>query len=107
MSSSGKPPAYDRDGVERDSRGRKVPTRLNLVSMNRAVPGLLDQFTKEVPSSFICGYGEASDGRRTVTIECPCGERPEVTLAASKACSCNRLYANLGSRIRVTNISPS
>lgn len=53
MPSSGKPPVYDRDGIERDGQGRKVPTRFNLISLNRAVPGLLDQFTKEVPASFI------------------------------------------------------
>lgn len=95
---------YDRDGMRRGPDGQKFPTRLNLVSLNRAVPGLLAQFTHEVPDRFICGRGEAPDGRKTVTIACPCGEEPVVAVAASTACACNRLYANLGSRVRVTNL---
>ena len=95
---------YDDDGVQRDVNGRKHPTRLNLVTLNKAVPGLLGQIeqqSKQVPESHIASSARQSDGRRAISVTCPCGEFPVVPVAGSKACGCGRVYANLGSRVRV------
>lgn len=95
--------SYDADGVERDALGRKLPTRFNLVSLNRAVPGLIDQFSKVVPDWFTKPCTErTNDGRAMTEIKCPCGESPRVVVGAMKLCTCQRHYAHLGSRILVT-----
>lgn len=99
LDSDGRAPVggFDSDGRPRDLLGRKQPYPFTWLTFFRAVPGLVDQFARRVPSSF---YAQDKSG---VIVSCPCGEEPLVALVHSTECACGRVYLNLGDSVRVAN----
>lgn len=53
------------------------------------------QFTRHVPAK----YWERDADR--VTVDCPCGQKLELTLAQIRVCECERAYVDDGRRVRV------
>lgn len=92
----------DEDGYLRDNLGRRFPTKINLLWMFRAVPGMIDQFSREVPDDFFT-LDTLDDGTPVAVIACPCGETPMPVSGGMAECECERFYLNLGSRIKVAN----
>ena len=87
---------YDQDGRARDDLGRVVPSRINWVTLSRAVPGILRQFNQVVPASF---WSQESEDEAVVA--CPCGEEPTVRCGSATVCACGRFYLNTGRSMRV------
>jgi hypothetical protein len=96
----------DKDGFLIDSLDRRFPTKMNLVWLFRAVPGLAEQFNREVPGEFFT-TDTLDDGTPVAVISCPCGEQPKPPLGGMTECACERFYLNLGKRIRVANTPPA
>lgn len=100
---------FDWDGRERDKLGRVTPHRLNAVGFARAVPGLLEQFSEELPHDNWRRY------QGSARIKCPCqgdealppSERPAVEPGRLLGCDdCDRVFLFTGSAVRFAMAAP-
>jgi hypothetical protein len=76
----------------------KYPRKFNLLTFQRAVPGLFadwDGLRRQVPEEFV-SHDTDEDGRPVAVVACPCGETPAVPVAGLQACNCRRVFANIG-----------
>lgn len=93
----------DHDAIwpPRDDLGRLEPHRINLITINRAIPLVMAAaFTGEVPPIMLAD-DVAEDGTPVTVIPCTCGEEVIVRLAATAECKCGRWFANFGSKVKV------
>lgn len=73
------------------------PHQFSYLTMARAVPGLLAEFSGTVPGEF---WNEDSG---EALVACPCGETPAVPFNAIRGCGCERIFAFTGRDVRVAN----
>lgn len=76
----------------------KMPRKLDLTIIARAVPGLFSEWNGldfAVPEEFV-SHDADEEGRPLAVVACPCGESPVVPLAGLRACNCRRVFANVG-----------
>lgn len=89
-----------RDGwPPRDRHGRKLPWKLNSITMFRAVPSLVRAFNVRVPEEF-WNTDEDEDGEPLAIIACQCGEEPKVRITHNIECGCGRFFLFLGDEVR-------
>lgn len=75
---------------------RSEPRRLDFGLMMRAVPGLAQQFSRQIPGEFWTLVGS-----ELVEVACPCGVTPAARLGIPVTCECSRVYLYTGEQVRV------
>lgn len=80
-----------------DRLGRSQPRRMDAFLFAKAIPGLIDQFNREVPPAFFTQIDA-----ETVEVACPCKATPQVALNRIGGCdSCERFFIYTGARVLV------
>jgi hypothetical protein len=83
----------------RDRHDRKLPWKLNTITMFRAVPILIRAFNVTVPEEF-WSVDEDEDGEPLAVIACQCGEEPKLRVAKTAECQCGRFFLFTGQEVR-------
>lgn len=83
---------------ERDRLGRSLPARLNMGGLVAAIPGLLEQFDRDVPASYVSDEG----------LRCVCGTVTSLKECVPVECAgaCGRFFLQVGSRVRCAAYPP-
>lgn len=82
---------YDLDGNPVDETGKRLPQRLSMPLFMRSIPGLREQFDRQVPPPYVTE--DVEEGTWIAEIACPCGSRPLVELSVTTGCEgCERHY---------------